>query len=439
VDVSLPRMGLITGRITDENNEPIEGVNVYALRSMYFNGRRQFVPTGAVQVRTDDDGSYRLRALAPGTYLVQAMTRETWTVNHDGLKEVMGYTPSYYPGTASMAQARKVTVRLGREAGNIDFSVVPGRAATLSGHAMDAHGKPLQNVNVGQEVRGDDFGFFGIVARGTVEADGSFIIKNVPPGDYVLGASTGNNAPEPNVALLPITVDGTDLTNLELVGSGGGSLSGQVLADDGSVPSIPRLRITVSEYARGQASWVVVGAFRNGGFAEVGSDGTFSMNGVFGRSRLRLRGLPDEWAVKAVLHDGRDIAEAPIELRSGESMSDVQVVLTKKVTALAGQLTDAKGLPLNDGTIILFATDSDRWTEDSRYIRATRPDQQGQWQIKGAPPGEYFAVALEAAEDGQWFETEFLESIRSHAQKVTLAEGHPQTAQLKLVTVEQQQ
>ncbi len=71
VDVSMPRMGIITGRITDENNEPIEGVNVYALRSMYFNGRRQFVPTGANQVRTDDDGSYRLRSLAPGTYLVR--------------------------------------------------------------------------------------------------------------------------------------------------------------------------------------------------------------------------------------------------------------------------------------------------------------------------------------------------------------------------------
>jgi hypothetical protein len=37
---------------------------------MYFNGRRQFVPVGSPQDRTDDDGAYRLRALPPGTYLV---------------------------------------------------------------------------------------------------------------------------------------------------------------------------------------------------------------------------------------------------------------------------------------------------------------------------------------------------------------------------------
>src|SRR5581483_3028902 len=334
VDFSMPRMGIITGRITDENNEPIEGVNVYALRSMYFNGRRQFVPTGANQVRTDDDGSYRLRALAPGTYLVQASTRETWTANHGGVAEVMGYAPSYYPGTTSMPQARRVTVRLGRETSNIDFAIIPGRAAMLSGHAFDAQGKPFQNVSVEQEIRGDDFGSFGTVASGPVAADVSFTIKNVPPGDFILGATTGMNAPGPSAALLPIAVDGTDLTNLELVGSTGGTLSGQVVADDGTTPSIDRLRITVNEFARGQPSPMLVGLVRNGGPGVVRSDGTFTVSGIFGRSRLRVLGLTDEWAVKAVLHDWRDIAEEQIELRSGEAITDVQVVLTKTVTVV---------------------------------------------------------------------------------------------------------
>ena len=438
IDFSMPRMGLITGRITDENNEPIEGVNVYALRSMYFNGRRQFVPVGGAQVRTDDDGSYRLRALAPGMYLVQAITRETWTVNHDGQPEVMGYEPSFYPSTAAIAQARRVTVPLGREISGIDFSIVPGRAATLSGHAFDAQGKPFPNVNVGQEVRGADFGFFGSVASGSVAPDGSFTIKNVPPGEYMLGASTGSSAAEPSAAILPITVDGTDIANLELVGSSGGTLSGQVIADDGTIPAIPRLLITVAEYARGQASPMLVGLVRNGGAAEVGSDGRFTVNGIFGRSRIRTLRLPDEWAVKAVTHGGESIAEEQIELRSGETWSDVQIVLTKTVTALTGQLVDAKGLPLADGTVVMFSTDSGKWVEDSRYVRAVRPDRQGQWQIKGAPAGEYIVVAVDAVEDGQWFEAEFLNSIRNHGQTVVLADGQSQNLQLKVVTPDQQ-
>jgi hypothetical protein len=439
VDFSLPRMGLITGRIADENNEPIEGVNVYALRSMYFNGRRQFVPTGAgPQIRTDDAGQYRLLGLAPGTYLVQAMTRETWSVTQNGSKEVLGYAPTYFPGTTNVTSARKVTVKLGREAGAIDFALMPGRAATISGHAFDAHGKPFQNVTVGQEVRGDDFASFGSVASGHVEADGSFVIRNVPPGAYVLGATTGRDVSEPSAALLPLIIDGADITNIELVGSSGGTVTGQVLADDGSVPSITRLRISVSEYARGQASPMVVGLFRNSGSSEVGADGHFQVAGVFSRSRLRVLGLPDDWAMKAVLHDGTDIAEQPIDLRSGEVLGDVQGVLTKNVTHVTGQLADTKGQPLADGTVILFSTDSSAWTEDSRFIRTARPDQRGKWQITGAPPGEYFIVAVDTVEDGQWFEREYLESVRQYAQKVVLAPTEAQSVQLKLLTLNQQ-
>ena len=37
IDFFLPRMSLITGRVTDELGDPIEGVTVYAMRSMYYN------------------------------------------------------------------------------------------------------------------------------------------------------------------------------------------------------------------------------------------------------------------------------------------------------------------------------------------------------------------------------------------------------------------
>jgi|SRR5581483_1656330 len=97
-----------------------------------------------------------------------------------------------------------------------------------------------------------------------------------------------------------------------------------------------------------------------------------------------------------------------------------------------------ESLPQSDGTVVLFSTDTARWTEDFRYVRAVRPDAQGQWQIKGAPPGEYFVVALDAVEDGQWFEPEFLESVRDHAARLTLIEGQSQTSQLRLATVEPQ-
>jgi hypothetical protein len=286
---------------------------------------------------------------------------------------------------------------------------------------------------VRDEVRGDNFASFGTVASATVGSDGTFTIRNVPPGEYKIQAAFGRDNPNHDVAVLPIVVDGVDVGNVSLIGSVGGTVTGQVLTEDGTVPAIPRLRITVTDRTSGQPDPMVVGAFRNPGSAEVGADGTFSISGVFGRSRLRAM-LPDEWAVKAVMHDGRDIAELPIELGSGETLSGVHVIVTKRVTSLTGQLVDDKGAPLTDGSVIVFAADSAKWVEDSRFVRSSRPDQKGQWRIRGLPAGDYLAVAVETVEDGQWNEPEYLESIRRYGQKVTLVEAGDHTVALKLVT-----
>jgi hypothetical protein len=146
VDMALPRMGIISGRVLDEAGDPIEGVNVHAVRVMFRDGRRRLVPVGAPQNRTDDDGEFRLTGLAPGTYYVVAETRETWTVARDGAKQVMGFAPSYFPGTAQPSEARRIAMQVGQHVNNIDFALIPGRAARISGTAFDSHGKPFQNV-----------------------------------------------------------------------------------------------------------------------------------------------------------------------------------------------------------------------------------------------------------------------------------------------------
>jgi len=430
VDLALPRMAVITGRVLDDAGDPMEGVNVHAVRIMFRDGQRRLVPVGAVQNRSDDDGEFRLTGLTPGTYYVVAETRDTWTVARDTVKQVMGFAPTYFPGTTQLSDARRLTVQVGRRINNVDFSMITGRAARLSGTAVDSHGKPFQNVSVREEVRGEDFGSFGTVASTAVHPDGTFVIEHVPPGEYVIGAATGRDVPEPQVAIADITVDGSDIDNLTLIGSAGGTVTGRVLTEDGAVPDLPRLRVTVAERISGQPSPLVIGAFGSqAGLVET--DGTFTVKGVFGRCWLNVN-LPDGWMVKSVTHRGRDITGVPFDMKSGDNMSDVQVILTTKVTTVSGQLANDKGGPITDATVILFASHADTWTQ-GRFIRATRPDQQGQWRIKGLPPGEFLAVAVDYVEDEQWNDPEYLESIRRYAQKVTLEEGASEALTLKLL------
>jgi len=93
--------------------------------------------------------------------------------------------------------------------------------------------------------------------------------------------------------------------------------------------------------------------------------------------------------------------------------------------------------PLRDATVLIFPGDADKWFETARTIRAARPDQQGRWQVKGLPAGEYLAIALDYVEDGAWNDPEYLESLRRDAQKVALAEGGSESMALKLVVPKQ--
>jgi hypothetical protein len=119
-----------------------------------------------------------------------------------------------------------------------------------------------------------------------------------------------------------------------------------------------------------------------------------------------------------------------------EEYSDVEVIISNKVTTVSGVLTDTNGAPLADGTVIVFSTESDKWSDASRFVRSARPDQQGKYQIKGLPPGEYLALAIDYVQDGMWNDPEYLESLRGRAQRFTLGETETRTVGLKLATVE---
>jgi len=161
---------------------------------------------------------------------------------------------------------------------------------------------------------------------------------------------------------------------------------------------------------------------------------TTGMDGHYEIADLLIASLPDGWILKAVFHDGRDITDAPIEMKSGEELSGVEVIVSDRAATVGGRLVDDTGAPVADGTVLVFASDASRWWEESRWIRAVRADQEGRYEIRGLPAGEYLAVALGYVEDGVWNDPEYLESIRRYAQKLTLKEGGSQSPALKLVT-----
>ena len=147
IDVTLPRGSAITGRIFDEFGDPAAAVMVRALRHRYVDGQRQLTPLSeGIEVLangggdiTDDLGQFRIYGLSPGDYYVSAL----FSPSGESAGRT-GYLPTYYPGTASAAEARRVTLRLGEEAQNINLNLVTARYAVVSGTVLNSLNAPVK-------------------------------------------------------------------------------------------------------------------------------------------------------------------------------------------------------------------------------------------------------------------------------------------------------
>src|SRR5205814_5468451 len=170
--------------------------------------------------------------------------------------------------------------------------------------------------------------------------------------------------PVQETATIPITVDGGDLTGVALTTSSGWSISGRVTTEDGGVPAGPRDRFRLAARVVDIDSSPIPGAGLpppppGGGptipdSGRVREDWSFTVSNAYGASRL-VASLPDGWSLKAILHDGRDVTDVPMEMKSGEELTGVQVIVTNRVTAVTGQLANDKGAPVADGTGLLVA------------------------------------------------------------------------------------
>jgi hypothetical protein len=432
VDFTLPRMGLIAGRVLDDAGEPMSGVLVWAMRPAYVEGRQQLVVAGIASgfQGTDDTGEYRLTGLTPGAYYVRAMTRETWTTTANGRRELLGFRPTYFPSTPNVADARLIEVGVGQRVLNADIPLIIGRPATISGTAVDSTGKPLagRTVGLGQRILREFSGGGGSSAGSApVAADGSFVFRNVTPGEYQVSTFNGDlGTANGEYASMHVTVDGVDVDNLRLTTSAGWTMSGRFVIEDGVPPDALRDRFTVRGFTLNQMA--VSGA----GAAKVNDDWTFSVRALLGPARLVVT-TADGWMVKTVRHRDRDITSTMLELRSGEELSDVEIVVTNRVTRVFGQLTDDRGASVTNGTVVVFAENAEKWGENSAFVRVTRPDQQGRYEVRGLPAGEYLAAALDYVATGMWNDPDYLESLRRDGRRFTLGEGALQTLSLRVV------
>lgn len=423
VDAILPRGSALTGRVFDEFGDPAAAVMVRALRHRYVDGRRQLTPLSeGIEVLvngggdiTDDLGQFRIYGLAPGDYYVSA------SFSPSG--EAAGrtdYLPTYYPGTASPAEAQRITLRLGVEADNIDVNLVTARFAVVSGSVMNSVHAP---VKASLHLSSADPAA-PAVGAGTFSADGTFVFRHVPPGEYRLrvhGAQASSGTAE--FASVPVVVASEDVTGIVVITSPGATASGRVVFEDGEKPDT---RLFVRTAA------TVPGATFSNSSVGVNTDMSFTTSGLVERQTFRLGAVPDGWFLKAVTHKGADITDTGYEFKPGEQVSGIQILLTRRATTASGVVLGDRGEAIGDYSVVAFSSDRSKWGYLTRFVRSARPDQDGRFTIRALPPDDYLVVAVEYLESGQELDPDQLRIWEPVATKVTLGEGRTESMSLKL-------
>jgi hypothetical protein len=130
--------------------------------------------------------------------------------------------------------------------------------------------------------------------------------------------------------------------------------------------------------------------------------------------------------------NGIDVTDTGIDFAAGGEYSGIEVELTNHPPEVSGVVTNARGEPVKDYSVILFPQDREKWQGNSRYISSSRPDQDGRFKVRSLPPGSYYAIAVDYAEPGESNDPDFLERVRSKATTFSLNDGEAKTLDLKL-------
>ena len=120
-----------------------------------------------------------------------------------------------------------------------------------------------------------------------------------------------------------------------------------------------------------------------------------------------------------MLVGGQDVTDVAVDLKPGQNVDNVTVVLTDRTTEMTGTVRDSKGAPMTAITVIAFSTEQQFWRAQSRHILTSRTDAAGAFRLRELPPGDYFVVAVDGVEQGEWFDPAYLEQARNGATRIT--------------------
>lgn len=425
--VRLMPLGVISGRIVDESNDPVRGVEVRLLSQDFYRGRQSLSTMGTAV--SDDRGEYRIFDIHPGSYYLLAefnlgkeLNRSLAVVPVKGSAMDIAYPPMLYPGTSDMPQAQKLAVNPGDEL-HADFALLPMQAVSIQGRVVNG----LTNRPVARPVVTAYWGENTTVMARTselAETNNGFEIRGLGPGVYTLRTSftdDGENFTDERV----VEVAGQGIRNLLIAGLPDFEVNGRVrLVGTQNLPWSPSV-----EFAS-------VGP-RVGSIFRVGANWpTLQFSGKLhpgDHYKVNVPNLPQDFYLKSVLVAGREVPNTDVVI--GGRHTELDLVVSQAGGHIEGTAANDNKEPVGGSYLLLVPDVADKVTAET--IRSVRADSKGKFVLRGVAPGTYKLFAFEDIELNMILnQPELLKNYESASQILKVEESGKYTVEVKPVAAE---
>ena len=245
-DFRLELFGEITGKVIDENKEPVPNTNVILVEHQYVLGALRY--RYGANARTDDRGVYLLQSVLPGRpYLVMAGHR--WT-RLDAISDVPAdpkmrkrvAVRTYFPDSTAVEGGEPLVLRSGERREGVDVRLRTVVSYCVEG-VLEAGGKPAAlsftlvepGPTSGLTATGaiGDMGAAYISSpSGRAGPDGKIRLCDLSPGTYQIQAtqySTDANAAPDFIGTAEFTIKDEDVHDLRVAAKTAMTVPGEVV------------------------------------------------------------------------------------------------------------------------------------------------------------------------------------------------------------------
>jgi hypothetical protein len=404
--LGLSPLGVITGKVVDQQGQSVRGANVVALSTEIQDGLGQIKVNR--NVSTDDRGMYRLWSMSPGKYFVQATGLAGATSLFAGDLSPMhlteeSFAPVYFGGGKSLASAQAIEIEAGTEA-RADLSVSMERSYRIRGSLTNF--APRRAVTFELWSGEEDMS----PGRVNVNGDtGKFEILDVVSGSYVLHARQGDTNAE-----IRVNVRGSDIEGLRL--SLAGPIDVNVVTRFTNAPKSMNFNgVEVAQEGSCTTSLRPAGRRTGPVFETRPREKTAVGEVIHNVSPGQYRVITQCFGgyVLSAISGTQDLLENPtLTVQSGNARASIEITAAHGGAILGGKLALQGSAKPDHASILLVPRFSSASGPQFAPVRpVSERTNESQFFFMNLAPGDYSAYAFSSSTGFEYRNPQFLQSL----------------------------